>query len=129
MVFKSFPYAHIFTGREVDHEGNLRQWWTNASAKSYNERALCFEEQYSRFPLPEDLEGEEKEMLKAYKINGVVTKGENIADNGGDAWLENSVLNRMDYKIMGVYSPFDWWEQNCYDTIEVPNNFQYYFTQ
>jgi len=77
----------------VDSVGNLRPWWTDSSKQTYEDRAECFKEQYSRFPLPGDLEGvEEQAMLQNYKINGAVTMGENIADNGGD-------IHSLDYKI------------------------------
>lgn len=49
------------------------QWWNNATIKAFRERAQCIIDQYSRYKLDEiDL-----------FVNGRMTQGENIADNGG----------------------------------------------
>jgi putative endopeptidase len=59
-------------GRKFDADGNLRDWWTAADAKTYQERAAQIAAQYSRYVPVDDL-----------KINGEMTLGENIADLGG----------------------------------------------
>jgi putative endopeptidase len=59
-------------GRQFDAEGNLRDWWTPESAAKYKERADRIVQQY-----------EEYEPLPGMKINGKLTLGENIADDGG----------------------------------------------
>jgi putative endopeptidase len=59
-------------GRKFDADGNLRDWWTPADAKTYKERASEIAAQYSRYVPIDDL-----------KINGEMTLGENIADLGG----------------------------------------------
>ena len=59
-------------GRQFDAEGNLRDWWTPESAAKYKERADKIVQQY-----------EEYEPLPGQKINGKLTLGENIADDGG----------------------------------------------
>ncbi|WP_199099550.1 M13 family metallopeptidase [Dyella sp. ASV21] len=59
-------------GRKIDAEGKLRDWWTAADAKAFDERAKKLGAQYSAFqPLP------------GVHINGDLTMGENIADLGG----------------------------------------------
>lgn len=58
-------------GQQYDKDGILRHWWTNASEEAFRERQTCFEEQYSQYE------------LFGYNINGNLTLGENIADNGG----------------------------------------------
>jgi len=59
-------------GRQYDPVGNLRDWWTPASAKAYTERSKAIVAQYAAYqPLP------------GLHINGELTQGENIADNGG----------------------------------------------
>lgn len=60
-------------GRQFDKDGNMMQWWNNATVKAFRERAQCIVEQYSRYKLQE---------VDLY-INGRMTQGENIADNGG----------------------------------------------
>ncbi len=59
-------------GRQFDAEGNLRDWWTPESAAKYKERADKIEQQYAEY-----------EPLPGQKINGKLTLGENIADDGG----------------------------------------------
>ena len=59
-------------GRKYDGDGALRDWWTPADAKAYEERASCVADQYSSYTVAGDT-----------KINGRLTLGENTADNGG----------------------------------------------
>ncbi|CAB3411031.1 unnamed protein product [Caenorhabditis bovis] len=61
------------TGRQFDNVGNLRDWWDNSTAVKFTERAQCIIEQYGAVPV------EQTDL----KINGKLTQGENIADNGG----------------------------------------------
>lgn len=49
------------------------QWWNNATIKAFRERAQCIIDQYSRYKINE---------VNMY-MNGRMTQGENIADNGG----------------------------------------------
>jgi putative endopeptidase len=59
-------------GRKIDASGALRDWWTPADAKAFEERAKKLGAQYSAF-----------EPLPGVHINGNLTMGENIADLGG----------------------------------------------
>ena len=59
-------------GRQFDAKGNLHDWWTEADAKEFEQRTSCIEKQYSEYTATPDL-----------KLNGKLTLGENIADNGG----------------------------------------------
>jgi putative endopeptidase len=59
-------------GRKFDARGNLRDWWTPADAKRYEERAEKIVRQYAAFDGPDGL-----------KVNGRLTLGENISDLGG----------------------------------------------
>jgi endothelin-converting enzyme/putative endopeptidase len=59
-------------GRKFDGQGNVRDWWTPADAKAYDERVSCVADQYSGYTVAGDT-----------KINGRLTLGENTADNGG----------------------------------------------
>jgi endothelin-converting enzyme/putative endopeptidase len=59
-------------GRHYDAQGNVREWWTEADGKAFETRASCIADQYSEFVVAGDA-----------KINGRLTLGENVADNGG----------------------------------------------
>jgi endothelin-converting enzyme/putative endopeptidase len=59
-------------GRQYDADGNLRDWWTPRVAKEFEARAQCLVEQYDRY-----------ESVPGAKLNGKLTLGENIADQGG----------------------------------------------
>src|SRR5262245_64674551 len=65
-------------GRRFDAQGNLRDWWTPADAKAFEERAACIVNQYGGYTAVDDV-----------KLNGKLTLGENIGDNGGVrlAWM------------------------------------------
>jgi len=63
-------------GRKFDPEGNLRDWWTPADAKAFEERASCVTDQYSAYTVGDAAHGLEH-------VNGKLTLGENTADNGG----------------------------------------------
>jgi endothelin-converting enzyme/putative endopeptidase len=59
-------------GRQFDGHGNLREWWTPASKKAFEERTACVVHQFDGY-VPVD----------KLHINGKLTLGENIADLGG----------------------------------------------
>jgi putative endopeptidase len=59
-------------GRKFDGQGNLRDWWTAADGKAYEERASCVADQYSGYAVDAETH-----------VNGRLTLGENTADNGG----------------------------------------------
>ncbi len=59
-------------GRQYDADGNLKNWWTDADAKGFEERAELVAKQYDSY-----------EPLPGLHINGHQTLGENIADVGG----------------------------------------------
>ena len=59
-------------GRKYDAKGNLKDWWTEADGKAFEERAECISKQYSTYTIVDDV-----------KINGELTLGEDVADLGG----------------------------------------------
>jgi putative endopeptidase len=59
-------------GRQFDARGNLKDWWTPADARAFEQRAQCFVDEYAQFSPVDDV-----------KLNGKLTLGENTADNGG----------------------------------------------
>lgn len=40
-------------GRQFDKEGNMMQWWNNATIRNFRERAQCIIDQYSRYRIDE----------------------------------------------------------------------------
>jgi endothelin-converting enzyme/putative endopeptidase len=81
-------------GRQYDALGNLREWWTEASGKAYEERAQCVKKQYDDYA-----------VLDGQHVNGALTLGENIADIGGLKMslhaLRRQEAGRPDGKIAG----------------------------
>ncbi|MFY9910181.1 MAG: M13 family metallopeptidase [Candidatus Sulfotelmatobacter sp.] len=61
-------------GRKFDAQGNLRDWWTAEDAKEYDQRGKCISDEYTQ-DVPEAGPG--------VKQNGLLTQGEDTADNGG----------------------------------------------
>jgi endothelin-converting enzyme/putative endopeptidase len=65
-------------GRQYDGQGNLRDWWTPADAKGFEDRINCQRDQYANYIIVDDIH-----------INSKLTSGEDVADLGGTllAWL------------------------------------------
>uniref|UniRef100_A0A8C0BBW3 Neprilysin n=1 Tax=Buteo japonicus TaxID=224669 RepID=A0A8C0BBW3_9AVES len=61
-------------GRNFNEDGDLVDWWTEESARSFKELSQCMVYQYGNFSW--DLAG-------GQHLSGINTLGENIADNGG----------------------------------------------
>jgi putative endopeptidase len=59
-------------GRQYDKDGNLRDWWTAEDSRRFTQRAQVLVDFFSSL-----------EALPGLPANGVITQGENIADNGG----------------------------------------------
>jgi len=66
--------THAFDdeGRQFDARGNLRDWWTPADAKGFEDRINCVRDQYAGFVIVDDIH-----------INSKLTSGEDVADIGG----------------------------------------------
>ena len=84
-------------GRQFDAKGNLRDWWTPADAKAFDQREACFVNEYSNFtPVP------------GVHLNGKLTLGENTADNGGVRIAHMALLNTVgaaDQKKVDGFTP------------------------
>ncbi|MGZ5073700.1 MAG: M13-type metalloendopeptidase, partial [Usitatibacter sp.] len=65
-------------GRKFDAHGNLKDWWTEADAKAFEERSQCIVDQFGQYVAVDDI-----------KVNSKLTLGEDIADLGGIvlAWM------------------------------------------
>jgi endothelin-converting enzyme/putative endopeptidase len=59
-------------GRRFAANGNLEDWWTEDDAANFEAKAKCFIDQYGAYVAVDDV-----------KMNGKLTLGENVADNGG----------------------------------------------
>ena len=84
--------THAFDdeGSQFDEKGNLRNWWTEADRKAFEQRAQCVVDQYSGYTIVDDI-----------KINGKLTNGEDLADLGGTllaylAWQEDTRNQKLD---------------------------------
>ena len=66
--------THAFDdqGRQFDDKGNLRDWWTPADAKGFEDRINCIRDQYAGYVVVDDIH-----------INSRLTSGEDVADLGG----------------------------------------------
>lgn len=88
-------------GRKLNIQGNLEDWWAKDTNDAFLNKAKCIIEQYSNYTAPEiDI-----------PLNGDLTQGENIADNGGikeaylayNAWIKR---NGPEQKLPGLnYTP------------------------
>ncbi|ORY44461.1 zincin [Rhizoclosmatium globosum] len=70
--------VHAFDnqGRLYDATGKLNDWWSKQSEDAFNTKAQCIVKQYSNYSVT-DVDGTK------YFIDGQLSNGENIADNGG----------------------------------------------
>ena len=66
--------THAFDdqGRQFDDQGNLRDWWTPADAKGFEDRINCVRDQYAGYVIVDDIH-----------ITSKLTSGEDVADIGG----------------------------------------------
>jgi len=72
MIGHEMTHGFDDSGRRFDPKGNLMDWWTPRDDAAFRERASCVASQYGEFA-----------SLPGVKLNGNLTLGENVADNGG----------------------------------------------
>ncbi|RHY92459.1 hypothetical protein DYB35_011749 [Aphanomyces astaci] len=65
-------------GRNYDGDGNLKQWWSNATNTAFKTKSQCIVDQYANFVVKSDVNGS-----ALGNVNGKISLGETIADNGG----------------------------------------------
>jgi len=80
-------------GRQYDKDGNLKDWWTTEDAVKFKARVKVMIDQYNEF------------TVVGLHVNGSLTQGENLADNGGLAIayeaFKNTPEGKSDKKIDG----------------------------
>src|SRR6266567_2409432 len=91
--------THAFDdeGRQFDSKGNLRDWWTPADAKGFEDRINCIRDQYAQYIIVDDIH-----------INSKLTSGEDVADLGGTllayiAWKK--ATQGQDLKSIDGFTP------------------------
>ena len=72
-------------GRKFAANGNLEEWWTEDDAANFEAKAKCFIDQYSEYTAVEEV-----------KLNGELTLGENVADNGGLRLAYMALMDTLD---------------------------------
>lgn len=66
-------HVNYLIGRQFDKNGNMIEWWDSKTIYTFREKAQCMVDQYSKYKMQE----------VNLHVNGRMTQGENIADNGG----------------------------------------------
>eukprot|EP00095_Tigriopus_kingsejongensis_P003202 maker-scaffold50_size457468-snap-gene-0.20 protein:Tk03202 transcript:maker-scaffold50_size457468-snap-gene-0.20-mRNA-1 annotation:"Hypothetical protein CBG17774" len=95
--------THAFDnhGANFDKDGNLKNWWTNATLKAFQARQQCFIDQYSNvtYDFLKKIPGYEGPTA----INGTSTLGESIAGESNPIiWADNGGL-REAWRAYGKY--------------------------
>ncbi|HEX4008233.1 MAG TPA: M13 family metallopeptidase [Acidobacteriaceae bacterium] len=86
--------THAFDdeGRQFDGQGNLRDWWTPADAKGFEDHIDCLRDQYAGYVIVDQIH-----------INSKLTSGEDVADLGGtllgyEAWKKQTAGMHLEDK-------------------------------
>ncbi|KAF0698265.1 Aste57867_11096 [Aphanomyces stellatus] len=66
------------SGRKYNGDGNIEPWWSNSTSAAFDKKAQCIVNQYSSFVVKSEISGK---VLG--NVDGKLTLGETIADNGG----------------------------------------------
>ena len=82
-------------GSQFDKNGNQHDWWTPADKKNFQARTKILEEHFSSI-----------DAVPGKKINGALTLGENIGDNGGLNIAFRALQNSMKTQPLGVKDGF-----------------------
>ena len=74
-------------GSQFDKTGNQRDWWTAQDKKNFQERSKVLVDHFGKV-----------EVVNGKKVNGQLTLGENIGDNGGLNIAFRALQNSMNTK-------------------------------
>ena len=83
------------SGSKYDGEGNLRNWWTDADRKAFEQRTQRLVEQYNQFS-----------PVEGMTVNGELTLGENIGDLSGVTMAYKAYLRSLNGKEAPVINGF-----------------------
>ncbi|CAG5100894.1 Similar to Nep1: Neprilysin-1 (Drosophila melanogaster), partial [Cotesia congregata] len=87
-------------GRQFDKNGNIRNWWSNATISEYRKRAQCFIDKFNNMSITYN--------NTIYRVNSRKTLSENIADSTGvkavfEAFkVHNKKSSTPDVKLPGL---------------------------
>ncbi|KAI8339559.1 hypothetical protein BC941DRAFT_420832 [Chlamydoabsidia padenii] len=82
-------------GRLYNGDGVLTQWWSDATKEQFDQKAQCFIDQYNGF----SIEGPDGEQ---HHVNGKMTLGENLADNGGLSLAYETFSKKPQQRLSGL---------------------------
>ena len=82
-------------GCQFDKDGNMRNWWTAEDKKNFDERTSVLRDYFSTL-----------EVLPGVFVNGQLTLGENIGDNGGINIAFRAFQNAMKKSPLGEKDGF-----------------------
>lgn len=82
-------------GSQFDKFGNMHDWWTPADKKNFEARTKILVQHFSNI-----------DAVPGKKINGKLTLGENIGDNGGINIAYRAMQNIMKKENLGVKDGF-----------------------
>lgn len=82
-------------GSQFDKTGNQRDWWTAQDKKNFQERSKVLVDHFSKV-----------EVVNGKKVNGQLTLGENIGDNGGLNIAFRALQNSMKTKPLKTLDGF-----------------------
>ncbi|CAI5450802.1 unnamed protein product [Caenorhabditis angaria] len=98
--------SHAFDdqGGQYDELGNLNDWWDQETGEKFVEKTRCFVRQYENVHVAE----------ADIHLNGQLSLGENIADNGGvktafnayKAWKANTTITKSDEPALPGFQNF-----------------------
>ncbi|XP_023343135.1 neprilysin-2 isoform X2 [Eurytemora carolleeae] len=75
LVGHELTHGYDDKGSQTDSNGNLIDWWEPETKQKFLEKAKCFIDQYGS--MSAEING------SLVKLNGIISQGENIGDNGG----------------------------------------------
>ena len=94
MIGHEITHGFDDQGKQYDSTGTLTNWWKPKTEEEFKKRAQCMVLQYSNYTV--------KQVNQ--NLNGILTLGENIADNGGihEAYLAygNYHISNLAFKYM-----------------------------
>ena len=82
-------------GSQFDKTGNQRDWWTAQDKKNFQERSKVLVDHFGKV-----------EVVNGRKVNGQLTLGENIGDNGGLNIAFRALQNSMKKKPLKTLDGF-----------------------